>query len=199
MQDAADAPSGTPARTPRKPRADALRNRERLLDAAREVFAAGGPNASLEEVARRAGFGIGTLYRHFPTREALFEAVYRREAEGLMALAARLAEEEPDPVAALRRWLVANVDVVATKKGMLSVLAPAAGAKEAVFSEMRVGIRAAAAALVARGVEAGALRADVPPEDVLRALYGFCYASDGPDWRLAVPRLIEIFVDGLRA
>src|ERR1700732_3682057 len=99
----------------RKPRADAIRNRERVLEAAKAVFSAGGPDASLEAVARRAGVGIGTLYRHFLTREALFEAVYRREVEQLGELAEQLMSEAA-PVEALRRWLRSNVEFVATKK-----------------------------------------------------------------------------------
>src|SRR5262245_44267466 len=99
----------------RKPRADALRNRERVLEAAKTVFSSGGSDASLEAVARHAGVGIGTLYRHFPTREVLYEAVYRREVEQLGELAEQL-KSEPDPVDALRRWLSSNVEFVATKK-----------------------------------------------------------------------------------
>src|ERR1700687_6174286 len=106
----------------RRPRADAVRNRERVLEAAQAVFSAGGPDASLEAVARRAGVGIGTLYRHFPTREALFEAVYRREVQQLGELAEAL-KSEAAPVDALRRWLRANVEFVATKKGMSAALA----------------------------------------------------------------------------
>src|SRR6201997_1787162 len=106
----------------RKPRADAVRNRERVLEAAKAVFSAGGPEASLEAVARRAGVGIGTLYRHFPTREALFEAVYRREVEQLSELAEQL-KSAASPVDALRRWLKSNVELVATKKGMITALA----------------------------------------------------------------------------
>src|SRR6476659_11418718 len=100
----------------RKPRADALRNRERVLEAARAVFSAGGPDASLEAVARRAGVGIGTLYRHFPTREALFEAVYRREVQQLADLAERL-KKETLPIEALRQWMRSIVKFVATKQG----------------------------------------------------------------------------------
>src|SRR6478609_5681783 len=114
----------TPA-TVRKPRADAVRNRERVLEAAKAVFSAGGPDASLEAVAKRAGVGIGTLYRHFPTREALFEAVYRREVEQLGELAEQLKTAK-DPVEALRRWLRSNVEFVATKKGMAAALTLAA-------------------------------------------------------------------------
>src|ERR1700753_2565089 len=98
--------SAAPAR---RPRADAVRNRERILEAAKAVFSAGGPDASLEAVARRAGVGIGTLYRHFPTREALFEAVYRREVGQLVELAEKL-KNEAVPVEALRRWLRSNVE-----------------------------------------------------------------------------------------
>src|SRR5271165_7167711 len=109
-------------KTSRRPRADAVRNRERVLEAAKAVFSAGGPDASLEGVARRAGVGIGTLYRHFPTREALFEAVYRREVQQLGELAEQL-KSEAAPVEALRRWLRSNVEFVATKKGMAAALA----------------------------------------------------------------------------
>jgi AcrR family transcriptional regulator len=108
--------------TVRRPRADAVRNRVRVLEAAKAVFSAGGPDASLEAVARRAGVGIGTLYRHFPTREALFEAVYRREVEHLGELAEQLSSQAA-PVEALRRWLRSNVEFVATKKGMVAALA----------------------------------------------------------------------------
>src|ERR1700735_5574030 len=105
------------AKADRKPRIDAVRNRERVLEAAKAVFSAGGADASLEAVARRAGVGIGTLYRHFPTREALFEAVYRHEVEQLADLAEQLKSDSA-PTDALRRWLRANVELVATKKGM---------------------------------------------------------------------------------
>src|SRR5262245_59321512 len=118
----------TPTDRLRKPRADAVRNRELVLEAAKMVFSAGGPEASLEAVARRAGVGIGTLYRHFPTREALFEAVYRREVEQLGELAEQL-KSEPEPVEALRRWLRSVVEFVATKKGMSAALALAAFGK----------------------------------------------------------------------
>ncbi len=118
----ADAMTDQPVLEKRKPRADAIRNRERVLEAAKAVFSQGGPEASLEAVARRAGVGIGTLYRHFPTREALYEAVYRREVEQLVELAQHL-EAKMAPVEALRRWLRAGVEFIATKKGMAAALA----------------------------------------------------------------------------
>jgi len=155
----------------RKPRADAVRNRERVLESAKAVFSAGGPEASLEAVAKHAGVGIGTLYRHFPTREALFEAVYRREVEQLGELAEQL-KTEPSPVAALRRWLRAIVEFVATKKGMSAALALAVNSSSdlTVYSFDR--LTKAAGALLARAVAAGEIRADVGPEDLLRALVG---------------------------
>lgn len=185
-----------PGKRVRQPRADAARNRERVLQAAKVVFSTGGPQASLDAVARQAGVGIGTLYRHFPTREALFEAVYRREVDQLAELAGQLADC-PAPVAALRRWLHANVEFVATKKGMAAALALAAyGPKDLkVYTAER--LTAAVAVLMDRAVAAGALRADVGPEDVLRMLVSLCYGSDTPGWQANVLRLLDVFVDGL--
>src|ERR1700742_812538 len=117
----------------RKPRADAVRNRDLVLEAAKSVFSAGGAEVSLEAVARTAGVGIGTLYRHFPTREALFEAVYRREVEHLADLAERLKDKD-DPLDALRQWMRSNVKFVATKKGMSQALALAAYKNSELFS-----------------------------------------------------------------
>jgi len=180
----------------RKPRADALRNRERVLEAAKAVFSAGGPDASLEAVARHAGVGIGTLYRHFPTREALFEAVYRREVQQLADLAERL-QAEAAPVEALRGWLRANVEFVATKKGMSAALALAAHASPDLTAFTFDRLTRAAGVLLRRAVEAGEIRADVGPEDLLRALVGLCYTHDKPGWQNNVLRLIDVLVDGL--
>ncbi len=181
----------------RKPRVDAVRNRERVLEAAKAVFSAGGPDASLEAVARRAGVGIGTLYRHFPTREALFEAVYRREAEQLGDLAEQL-KDEPKPVDALRHWLRSNVEFVATKKGMSAALALAAQASPELRSYTFGRLTKAAGVLLDRAVAAGEIRTDVSPEDLLRALIGMCYMHDQPGWQSNVLRLLDVFVDGLR-
>lgn len=179
----------------RAPRADAARNRERLLAAAKAVFSAGGVEASLEAVARRAGVGIGTLYRHFPTREALFEAVYRREVEELAALADALVEQCP-PGEALRRWVSANVEFIATKKGMAAALALAAHNKDlTAFSFER--LTRALALLLDRARSDGALRTDVAPPELLRAIVGFCMFNDQPDWRATALRLIEVFMVGL--
>lgn len=181
----------------RKPRADALRNRERVLKAAKAVFSAGGADASLEAVAKRAGVGIGTLYRHFPTREALYEAVYRREVEQLWELAEEL-KGEAAPVEALRRWLRSNVEFVATKKGMAAALALAVHGSSDLHAYTFDRLTKAVGGLLDRAVEAGEIRSDVSPEDLLRALVGMCYMHDQPGWQASVLRLVDVFVDGLR-
>jgi len=181
----------------RKPRADALRNRERLLAAAKAVFSAGGADASLETVARTADVGIGTLYRHFPTREALYEAVYRHEVEQLSELAEEL-KGEASPVEALRLWLRSNVEFVVTKKGMSAALALAAQANSELMAFSYDRLTKAIGVLLDRAVAAGQIRADVGPDDLLRALIGICYLHDQPGWQASVVRLLDVFVDGLR-
>jgi AcrR family transcriptional regulator len=184
-------------KTMRKPRADALRNYERVLEAAKAVFSAGGPEASLEAVAKRAGVGIGTLYRHFPTREALFEAVYRREVEQLADLAEEL-RKAGEPTEALRQWLRSNVEFVATKKGMSKALAIAVNSTSELTAYSFDRLTKAVGALLGRAVAAGELRADISPEDLLRALVGMCLLHDQPGWQASVHRLLDVFVDGLR-
>ena len=183
--------------TIRKPRADAVRNRERVLEAAKAVFSAGGAEASLEAVAKHAGVGIGTLYRHFPTREALYEAVYRREVEQLGELADAL-KDEARPVEALRRWISSNIEFVATKKGMAAALALAAHGSPELHSFSFERLTQAVGVLLDRAVKAGEIRTDVGPEDMLRALVGMCYLHDQPGWQSTVVRLMDVFVDGLR-
>jgi AcrR family transcriptional regulator len=187
---------GQAAETVRKPRADAVRNRERVLEAAKAIFSVGGPDASLEAVARRAGVGIGTLYRHFPTRDALFEAVYRREVEQLGELAEQL-KSEAAPVDALRRWLRSNVEFVATKKGMSAALAVAVHGSSELYAFTLDRLTKAVGALLDRAVAAGEIRSDIGPEDLLRALAGMCYMHDQPGWQATVLRLVDVFVDGL--
>jgi AcrR family transcriptional regulator len=179
----------------RKPRADAMRNRERVLEAAKAVFSAGGADASLEAVAKRAGVGIGTLYRHFPTREALFEAVYRREVQQLSELPEQL--KEAPPVDALRRWLKSNVEFVATKKGMLAALALTVHSSSEPYAHTFERLAKAAGALLDRAVATGEIRADISPEELLRALFGMCYMHDQPGLQRSVLRLVDVFVDGL--
>jgi AcrR family transcriptional regulator len=184
--------------TPEKrPRADARRNRERVLEAAKLVFNAGGADASLEAVAKRAGVGIGTLYRHFPTREALFEAVYRREVEHLVDLADQL-KSEPDAVEALRRWMRSNVEFVATKKGMSAALAIAMHSASDLSAYTFERLTSAVGALLARAVEAGDIRDDITAEDLVRAFVGMCYMYNDPGWQANVLRLVDVMIDGLR-
>jgi AcrR family transcriptional regulator len=181
----------------RKPRADAIRNRERVLAAAKAIFTAGGPETSLEAVAQTAGVGIGTLYRHFPTREALFEAVYRREVEQLADLAEQL-KDEVDPVEALRHWMRSNVEFVATKKGMSAALALAAYKNPELYSSTFDQLTRAVRELLDRAIAAGEIRKDISAEDLLRALVGMCYMHDRPGWQASVLRLLDVFIDGLR-
>ena len=182
----------------RKPRADALRNHERVLEAARAVFSAGGPEASLESVAKAAGVGIGTLYRHFPTREALFDAVYRHEAQQLAALADRLKKE------ATAHRSVASVAArackfVATKKGMSAALALAVAKDSDLFSYSSDLLMRSAGGLLDPAIAAGAIRNDIAPEDLIRTLVGMCYTHDKPGWQKSVLRLVDVFIDGLRS
>ena len=181
----------------RKPRVDSIRNRERLLEAATEIFSAGGPQASLEAVARKAGVGIGTLYRHFPTRDALFEAVYRHEVDLLGDLAERLAKVEA-PVEALKTWLQANVRLVATKKGMIEALQLAAHGSSELKAYSYDRMIGAIRLLLDRAVKAGEVRGDVPPEDLLRTLVGIYYSQGTGDWQPTALRMVDVFVDGLR-
>jgi AcrR family transcriptional regulator len=181
----------------RKPRADAVRNRERVLEAAKAVFSQGGPEASLEAVARHAGVGIGTLYRHFPTREALFEAVYRREVDQLVELAEKL-RGTTTPVEALRSWLRAGVEFMATKKGMSAALAVIVHGSSDLVAYSLDRLTGAIGDLLKRAASAGEIRGDLDPEDILRTLVGMCYAHDRPGWQERVLRLVDVFIDGLR-
>jgi AcrR family transcriptional regulator len=175
-----------------------VRNRERVLAAAKLVFSQGGTEAGLEAVARQAGVGIGTLYRHFPTREALYEAVYRREVEQLAELAERLAAEGP-PLEGLRRWMGALLDFVATKKGMAAALALAAHKPPELMNHTSQRLEAAIGTLLRPAASAGAVRGDVGAEEVLRAVIGLSLLQEGPGWQERTMRLVEVFLDGLRA
>jgi AcrR family transcriptional regulator len=184
-------------RTCRRIRADSVRNRERLLVAAAAIFGAGGQNASLEAVARRAGVGIGTLYRHFPTREALFEAVYRHEVDHLAEYADRLAGEA-DSLEALRQWLYANIQLVVTKKGMSAALALAANGSSELHTYSFTTLTKAIAGLLDRAIAEGRIRPDIKAEELLRTLVGLCSVCDRPGWQAAVLHMVDIFLDGLR-
>jgi AcrR family transcriptional regulator len=182
----------------RKPRADALRNREKLMTAAKAAFTEAGAEVSLEEIARRAGVGIGTLYRHFPTREPLLEAVYRREVEQLAAAAERLVDDLP-PAEALRQWMRLFADYLAPKKVIAPALAAMAGGHSELFATSSKLIRGAVELLLERAIAAGALRDDVEVDDIIQALAGVAYNVASPGWRERAYRLIDIVVAGLQA
>ena len=161
------------------------------------VFAAGGAGASLEAVAREAGVGIGTLYRHFPTREALFDAVYRNEVQRLVELADSLTSEPP--IEALRQWMYANVGFIATKKGMSAALAQAAQAGSELMVVSVERLTQALGALLQRAVAAGDIRTALTPGDLLRALVGLCYVHESPGWQDNVERIVDVLIAGLAA
>jgi AcrR family transcriptional regulator len=178
-------------------RKDAQRNREKLLAAAVELFAERGTEGSLEEVAKRAGVGIGTLYRHFPTRDALVEAAYRNEVAQLRAAADELLAELP-PDRALEAWVGRFVDYGTAKRGMRDALQSIAGAGSDLFAETRGQVTEAVAVLLRAGAEAGTLRADVEAEDVLRAMGAIWLVADGDDWAEDALRVLRLVMDGLR-
>jgi AcrR family transcriptional regulator len=180
----------------RKPRADAERNRLLLLDTAKAAFAEKGSAASLDEIARAAGVGIGTLYRHFPTRDALIAAVYQNESDQLARAAARLAETMP-PIEALRAWLFLFVDYLATKHGMTEVLNSIVGGPSALYAASGPGVMAAFGQLVDRAVASGKIQVDIERLDLLRAIAGVANVSAGPNAGEAAKRMVDILIAGL--
>jgi len=185
----------TPA--PKTLRADALRNRERLVEAAALAFAEEGVDASLEEVARQAGVGIGTLYRHFPTREHLVEVVYRREVEALCGAAEDLARQyKPD--VALEQWMLRFIDYIATKRGLSKSLRILLNSNSTLFSDTSGKVSLALKQLVDAAVASGSIRSDVDSSDVIHALSGIYSAPEGADWRDRSRRLVSLLMDGLR-
>lgn len=188
-------PAASP--TARKPRADAERNRERLIEAAKAAFAEVGADVSLEEIARRAGVGIGTLYRHFPTRDAVVEAVYRHAVLQLAQAAETLLASSP-PGEALHQWMRLFVDYIATKKVIAPALGALSGGTSELFAATGAAFTKAMTLLTDRAKEAGAIRADVDLNDIYRALIGFTYGSSGPGWQESALRLIDILMDGLK-
>lgn len=181
----------------RKPRADAQRNRERILEVAKQAFAVSGANASLDDIARNAGVGPGTLYRHFPTRRALIEAVYRNELERL-AKAGRTLSGKLAPVEALRAWLLLFVDAIATKQIMAPALNTLIADPKKVFESSYAQMHQAIRALVKRAVKSGDIRKDLDPLDLIRALVGVSSVSSGPGWQQSARRLVDILITGSR-
>ena len=181
----------------RKPRADGARNRQLLIDAAKAGFSEFGLNVSLEEIARRAGVGIGTLYRHFPTREAVVEAVYRREVEQLAEAVPQLLETSPAGEA-LHKWMHLFVDYIATKRLIAPSLAAAASRSSSLHATSVELITRALTTLVKRAVASGDVRKDIDPSDLLRALVGVSYGNPDAGWQASARRLVDILMDGLR-
>ena len=177
-------------------RADAARNRERLLDAAVRAFS-DHPDVTLDAIAKAAGVGIGTLYRHFPTREALVDAAYRNELARLCDGVADLLATMP-PDAATRTWMTQFVDYMATKRGMGEALRAVVASGGNPFSESRDRLVTAITTLLDAGVAAGTIRSDVEPMDMLAGLSSASFAADEPGLRAAAERVLDLLMDGLR-
>jgi AcrR family transcriptional regulator len=193
--------SGMPTKnqktTSRKPRTDAQRNRERILEVAKDAFTRSGANASLDDIAKEAGVGAGTLYRHFPTRDALIEAVYRTEVEKLAAAEKKFSEGLP-PIEALRAWMLLFVDYIATKQIIGPALNSLVGGPSKLYEGSRAQVQGAIDALVKRAIKNGDIRRDLEPFDLLRALIGVSHVASGPDWQQSARRLVDILITGSR-
>jgi AcrR family transcriptional regulator len=194
-----DEPAGadTSDERARPQRADARRNRDKLMVAASEAFAEHGIDTSLEDIARKAGVGIGTLYRHFPSRDALMEAVYRHQVEALCRQADELLATST-PVDALAVWMQQFVGYVATKRGMATALKAVVGKDSELFAYTHGLIHVCIDNLLARAAESGAIRSDVEGGDLMRALSGICLVSDQEGWQEQARRLVALLLDGLR-
>ncbi len=184
-------------RTQRKIRTDAQRNRVRILEVAKEAFARSGANTSLDDVARQAGVGAGTLYRHFPTRDALLEAVYHTEVGKLAAAERELSEKLP-PAEALRAWMLLFVDYIAEKHIIAPALNTFVGGPSKLYESSRAQITGAIEALVKRAIKSGDIRKDLDAFDLLRALIGVSNVASAPDWQQSAKRLVDILILGSR-
>jgi len=188
----------TPPSPSRKPRSDAKRNRERILEVAKEVFTRDGAAASLDDIARRSGIGNATLYRHFPTRDALIEAVYRSEVEKLAAAEERFAATLL-PLEALRAWMLLFIDHVSAKTLIIPAMNTVAGGSMRLIEGSRSLIHTAFVTSVKRAIASGDLRADTDPNDFLRALVGVFHTTASPGWEQSARRLVNILIAGSRA
>lgn len=187
-----------PPHSSRKPRADAQRNRERILDVAKEIFTRDGAAASLDDIARHAKIGPGTLYRHFPTRDTLIEAVYRSEVEKLAAAEQLFAAAMP-PLEALRAWMHLFIDHVSAKTLIIPAMNTVAGGSVRLIEGSRSLIHAAFVASVKRAIASGDLRADTDPDDFVRALVGIFHTTASPGWEPSARRLVDILIAGSRS
>ena len=187
----------TPPPPARKPRADAKRNRERIVEVAKEVFTRDGAAASLDDIARRSGVGNATLYRHFPTRDDLIEAVYRSEVEKLAAAEQRFAATMP-PLEALRAWMLLFIDHVAAKTLIIPVMNTVVGGSMRLIEGSRNLIQTTFNTSVKRAIASGDLRADTDPDDFVRALVGVFHTTAFPGWEQSARRLVNILIAGSR-
>jgi AcrR family transcriptional regulator len=183
-----------PALAERPKRADARRNYDKLVAAAREVFAEQGTDATLEEISRRAGVGIGTLYRHFPSRQALLEAVYVEEVDGLCQSALEFADREPWD--ALVAWLHRFVDYIATKEALSQELFTYIGRDSDVFARCHTMFYAAGEPLLQRAKDAGLVRPDIDITEVIRMVAGISKMTTSTPEQIR--RVLDIALDGLR-
>jgi AcrR family transcriptional regulator len=182
----------------RKPRADAQRNRERILQVAKEVFTRDGAAASLDDIARLSGIGPGTLYRHFPTRDTLIEAVYRSEVEKLAAAEQRFAATMP-PLEALRAWMLLFIEHVSDKRLIIPAMETVAGGFVRLIEGSRPLIHTAFVASVKRAIASGDLCADTNPDDFVRALVGVFHTTALPGWEQSARRIVDILIAGSRS
>lgn len=185
--------------TTQKPgmRADAQRNRDRILEAAKYCFATNGDTVSLDDIVNKAGVGIGTLYRHFKTRDALVEAVYITEHEKLVLKAKELESSMP-AVDALKHWLLAFVDMLATKRAMKDSLNQLFSSKPEVHAASQSMMEPTLRSLLERAAAAGEVHVDVEPLDLLRALVGIAFASSEPNWQENSRKFVELLIAGMR-
>ena len=181
----------------RKPRSDAQQNRDRILEVAKAAFTRSGADASLDDIAKQAGVGPGTLYRHFPTRDALIEAVYRTEVEKLAA-AQRELSANLLPIEALRAWMMLFIDYIAAKQIIAPALHSVSGGPSRLYDSSRVQVSGAIDALVKTAMKSGDIRKDLEPFDLLRALIGVSNVSTGPGWQDSARRLVDILIKGSR-
>ena len=184
-----------PSPPARKSRADAKRNRERILEIAKNAFTRDGATASLDDIARRSGIGNATLYRHFPTRNDLIEAVYRNEVERLAAAEQRFAATM-SPIEALRAWMLLFIDHVSEKKLIISVMDTVPGGSMRLMEGSRNLIHGTFVTSVQRAIASGDLRADTDPNDFVRALVGIFHTTALPGWEQSARRIVDILIAG---
>lgn len=190
-------PAQAPEPATRKPRADAQRNRERVLEAGRQAFSEHGAGASLDDVAKRAGVGVGTLYRHFPTREALVEAVFQAQVDKLAAAGDHLQQTQP-PLEALRAWMLLFIDYVAGKLLILPALDTVSGGSARLIEGSRGPVHGTFLRLIQQAIDSGDLCPQTDPQDIMRALIGAFHTTSMPGWEGSTRRIVDLLLEGSR-